>query len=111
MSYSSADIQDEGTLSKDAALSLRNSYQAKLTDALSASASYSPPLVELDGQWHSTKTVGERETELVWPGSPKAQTFDTGVGPESLLREVGRASVSIPEAFVSANLTIGVAEP
>ena len=97
------DIQAEGTLSKDAALSLRNSYQATLTDALSASASYSPPLVKLEGQWRSTKIVGGKETKLVWPGSPEAQTFGTGVGPESLLREVGRASVSVPVAFVSAS--------
>ena len=96
-------MQAEGTLSKDAALSLRNLYQATLTDALFASVSYSPPLVKLEGQWSSTKTVGEKEMRLVWPGSPEAQIFDTGVGPESLLREVGRASVSVPEAFVSAS--------
>jgi len=93
-------MQSEGTLSGDAAMSLRNSYKAKLTDALSLSASYSPPLVKLEGQWGSTNVDG-KHMKMVWPGSPEAQTFDTGVGTD-LLREVGRASVAVPEEFVSA---------
>ena len=92
-------MQAEGTLSKDAALSLRNSYKATIAEALSASASYSPPLAKLDGQWSSAKIDGE-DAKMVWPSSPKARTFDTGVGAESL-KVVGRASVSVPEKFVS----------
>ena len=93
-------MQTEGTLSGDAALSLRNSYKALLTDALSLSACYSPPLVKLEEQWGSTNVDG-KDTKMVWPGSPEAHTLDTGVGAD-LLREVGRASVAVPEEFVSA---------
>ncbi|KAL4072369.1 thiamine diphosphate-binding protein [Scleroderma yunnanense] len=87
----------ECTLSGDAALSLRNSYKATLTEALSLSTSYIPPLVKLEGQWSSAKIDGE-DVKLVWPGSPEARTFDTGVGAETL-REVGKASVSVPGEF------------
>jgi len=93
------ELQAEGTLSRDAALSFRNSYKATIVEALSASASYSPPLVKLDGRWSSTKIDG-KDAKMVWPSSPEARTFDTGVGAESL-KEVGKASVSVPEKFVS----------
>lgn len=92
-------MQTEGTLSGDAALSIRNSYKATLTEALSASESYSPPFMKLEGHWSSTNIDGH-DTKLVWPGSPEAQTFDTGIDADSL-KEVGRASVAAPEGFVS----------
>lgn len=54
----------------------------------------------MEGQWGSISVDG-KDTKMVWPGSSEAQTFDTGVGAD-LLREVGRASVAVPEEFVSA---------
>ncbi|KAI6158451.1 dehydrogenase E1 and transketolase domain-containing protein 1 [Pisolithus thermaeus] len=90
-------LMNEGVLQKDTAASVRGSYKETLTDALAASASYSPPPIKLERQWSTTKIDGN-DIKMVWPGSSEAQTFDTGVNAE-LLKEVGRASVSVPEGF------------
>lgn len=87
----------EGTLEEDTAASVCASCRATLTDALAASASYSPPLVKMEGQWNATQ-IDDNDVKMVWPGSPEAQTFDTGVDAE-VLREVGSASVSVPDGF------------
>ncbi|KAI5981244.1 dehydrogenase E1 and transketolase domain-containing protein 1 [Pisolithus albus] len=90
-------LVNEGVLQKDTAASVRSSYKEALTDALAASASYTPPPIKLERQWSATKIDGNN-IKMVWPGSPVAQTFDTGVDAETL-KEVGRASVSVPDGF------------
>ncbi|KAH7887154.1 dehydrogenase E1 and transketolase domain-containing protein 1 [Phlebopus sp. FC_14] len=87
----------DGTMMKDAALSIRTSYKATLADALAASSSYVPPTVKLEGQWKVTRVNGE-DVPMVWHGSVDARTFDTGV-PADVLRKVGQGSVSVPQGF------------
>ncbi|KAH0826763.1 thiamine diphosphate-binding protein [Lanmaoa asiatica] len=84
-------------ISQDSASSIRSSYKAVLNDALTASATYSPPLVKFEGQWKSI-VIGGKEVPMVWPGSKEVQTFDTGV-PAEVLQRAGRGSVEIPAGF------------
>ena len=82
-------------LTKDAAESIRANHKEFLASELAAAASHKPgsTLSVLQGQWKG----------LVWPGSREAVWDpETGVEQETL-KKVGRASVTVPEGFVSAS--------
>ncbi|KAG8217006.1 thiamine diphosphate-binding protein [Butyriboletus roseoflavus] len=90
-------LVSDGVISHDSASSIRSSYKAVLNDALTASATYSPPSVKFDGQWKSILSNG-KEVFIVWPGSKEAKTFNTGV-PAEVLHKAGRGSVKVPAGF------------
>lgn len=84
--------QNEGVITRDQATSLRQAHKAYLTDELAEAENYSPSSPHmLQRQW----------TGLVWPASNDAQFHpETGVDVDTLKR-VGKASVTVPEGFVS----------
>jgi probable 2-oxoglutarate dehydrogenase E1 component DHKTD1 len=75
-----------------------------LNDALTASATYSPPLVKFEDQWKSIVIDG-KEVPMVWPGSKEATAFDTGA-PAEVLQKAGRGSVEVPAGFVRTGFLI-----
>ena len=80
-------------LSKDAAEAIRARHKDFLAAELAAALSHKPGshLSVLQGQWKG----------VTWPGSKDAvRDPETGVDHEAL-QQVGRASVSVPEGFVS----------
>lgn len=82
--------QSDGVLTPEAATQLRSDYKEYLNAELAAIDSYVPPALEHQAQW----------TGVVWPSSKDAQANpDTGVQ-EDVLKEVGKASVTVPEGFV-----------
>jgi probable 2-oxoglutarate dehydrogenase E1 component DHKTD1 len=79
-------------LTNDDAANLRTAYNAHLEDQLSKVGSYVPTASMLREQWCG----------MVWPASGEAsRNPDTGVEID-VLRRVGRASVTVPEGFVSS---------
>lgn len=86
-----ASTQSEGTLSPEDAKSQRGAYKSHLESCLQAVESYSPPPVQHTKQWKN----------VAWPASTQANgNPETGV--ESMtLTKVGKASVEVPENFVS----------
>lgn len=78
-------------ISIEAAQAVRDSYKAALNTALTDVTSYVPPPVSFEGAWKG----------MVWPASPAAREEKTGVS-SAVLRDVGKASVHVPEEFVSA---------
>lgn len=88
-------IQSENVIASETAKSVRESYKAYLNDELVQSDSYKPEARMLQQQWAG----------LVWPASQEAvRNPETGVDQETLVK-VGKASVDVPEGFVST-LTI-----
>ncbi|KAK7048480.1 2-oxoglutarate dehydrogenase E1 component mitochondrial [Favolaschia claudopus] len=80
---------NEGILEPHAASSVRAAYKSELESALSGISSYVPTASMLEKQWKG----------MVWPASPSAErTPETGVAQEQL-KNIGRASVEIPEGF------------
>ncbi|KAJ7695948.1 dehydrogenase E1 and transketolase domain-containing protein 1 [Mycena rosella] len=68
---------------------IRTAYKSELDTALTRVPSYAPSASMLEKQW----------TGMVWPASSAAERNpETGVEPEQL-KDVGRASVSIPDGF------------
>lgn len=86
--------QGEGGLSVEDAKSQRGAYKSHLESCLQSVESYSPPPVQHDKQW----------TPVVWPASTQANgNPETGL--ESMtLTKVGKASVEVPDNFVSLAL-------
>ncbi|KAJ7781815.1 thiamine diphosphate-binding protein [Mycena maculata] len=79
----------EGVLDENEIASIRAAYKSELDAALSRVSSYVPSASMLEKQWKG----------MVWPASPSAERNpETGVEPEQL-RDVGRASVKIPDGF------------
>ncbi|KAG1718674.1 thiamine diphosphate-binding protein [Suillus paluster] len=78
----------DGVISLEVARAVRDSYKASLNAALTDVASYVPPPVSFEGAWKG----------MVWPASPDARQEETGVS-STVLRDVGMASVRIPEGF------------
>lgn len=69
----------------------RQAHKALLEENLTAVSSFEPTVPTPNDQW----------SQMVWPASGRAENPDTGV-PEHVLRDVGKASVTIsPEGFVS----------
>jgi probable 2-oxoglutarate dehydrogenase E1 component DHKTD1 len=83
-------FQSDGVISVEAARAVRDSYKASLNAALTDVTSYVPPPVTFEGAWKG----------MVWPASPAARQDETGVS-SAVLRDVGKASVHVPEEFVS----------
>jgi len=84
-------IQKEGVISSEQAADLRRSYTATLDADLGKVDEYKPNSDMLQGKW----------SKLVWPNSDAAKhELDTGVDRE-LLTEVAKASVALPDNFVS----------
>lgn len=84
-------VQSENVISPQAAKSVRESYKAYLTEELAQSDSFKPEAQMLHKQWNG----------LVWPASEDAVGDpETGVDPATLVN-VGKASVDVPEGFVS----------
>lgn len=84
-------IQSENVISSETAKSVRESYKAYLNDELVKSDDYKPEARMLQQQWAG----------LVWPASQEAvRNPETGVYRETLVK-VGKASVNVPEGFVS----------
>jgi probable 2-oxoglutarate dehydrogenase E1 component DHKTD1 len=78
-------------LTKQSAKSVRESYKAYLTEELAQSDSFKPKAQMLQKQW----------TGLVWPaGEDAVDNPETGVDAATLVN-VGKASVDVPEGFVS----------
>lgn len=82
--------QSDGVISVEAARAVRDSYKASLNAALNDVASYVPPPMSFEGAWKG----------MVWPASPAAHQEETGVS-SAVLSDVGKASVHVPEEFVS----------
>ncbi|KAG1879848.1 thiamine diphosphate-binding protein [Suillus subluteus] len=78
----------DGVISVEAARTVRDSYKASLNTALTDVASYVPPPVTFEGAWKG----------MVWPASPAARQDETGVS-SAVLKDVGKASVHVPEEF------------
>ncbi|KAG1828499.1 thiamine diphosphate-binding protein [Suillus variegatus] len=78
----------DGVISVEAAQAVRDSYKAALNTALTDVTSYVPPPVSFEGAWKG----------MVWPASPAAREEKTGVS-SAVLRDVGKASVHVPEEF------------
>lgn len=78
-------------ISLEAAKAVRDGYKASLNTALMDVASYVPPPTRFEGAWKG----------MTWPASPDARQYDTGVS-NTMLKEVGKASVHVPGGFVSA---------
>lgn len=71
---------------------IRKSYNAQLEEELAAVEDFKPKSEMLEGKW----------SNLVWPaGSKASHDPDTGVS-ENHLKEVGKASVTLPDGFVSS---------
>jgi probable 2-oxoglutarate dehydrogenase E1 component DHKTD1 len=71
---------------------LRKSFTATLDADMNKIEEYKPKSEMLEGKW----------SELVWPNSESAKHEpDTGVERDTLI-EVAKASVTLPEDFVSA---------
>ena len=83
--------QAESVLTAPEITSIRNVYKSHLESSLSVVDSYTPQASMLEGQW----------TGMVWPASAEADfNPETGVWKEWLVK-IGRASVDVPEGFVS----------
>ena len=85
--------QNEKVLTKDAAEAVRARHKDFLASELAAAPAHTPGsnLTMFSGQWSG----------ITWPGSSDAvRDPDTGVQEETL-KTVGRASVTVPEGFVS----------
>ncbi|KAF8554951.1 thiamine diphosphate-binding protein [Imleria badia] len=74
-------LVSDGVIPQDSTSSIRSPYKAILNDTVTASATYSSPLVKFEGQWKSIVIDG-KEVPMVWPGSKEATTFGTGVPAE-----------------------------
>jgi hypothetical protein len=69
---------------------VRNAHKVLLEEKLAAVSSFEPSIPTPNDQW----------SPMVWPSGGKAESPNTGV-PEQVLRDVGKASVTIsPEGFV-----------
>lgn len=78
-------------LSSADAKAARERYQAELTSALGGVDAYTPESEMLGGKWK----------DIVWPASAEANPDpETGL-PVERLTQVGQASVTLPESFVS----------
>ncbi|KAG1838453.1 thiamine diphosphate-binding protein [Suillus subalutaceus] len=78
----------DGVISAEAARAVRDSYKASLNAALMDVASYLLPPVTFEGAWKG----------MVWPASPAARQDETGMS-STVLKDVGKASVHVPEEF------------
>ncbi|KII87937.1 hypothetical protein PLICRDRAFT_92812 [Plicaturopsis crispa FD-325 SS-3] len=88
----------DGVISPAEAASVRTAHKQHLESHLAQVSSYKPSASMLQGQWAGYTQDGQWQA-MVWPASPAAiRDPDTGV-PESVLKEVGRASVGVPEGF------------
>lgn len=84
-------IQKEGVISSEQAADLRKSYTATLDADLVKVDDYKPKSDMLEGKW----------SKLVWPNSDAAK-HEPGTGVDrELLTEVAKASVALPDNFVS----------
>jgi 2-oxoglutarate dehydrogenase complex dehydrogenase (E1) component-like enzyme len=85
-------FQTEEVLDRTKIAAIRTAHKSGLETALSRVSAYVPSASMLEKQWAG----------MVWPTSATAERNPaTGVEQE-LLKDVGRASVNIPEGFVSA---------
>ena len=83
--------KNEEVISLNDVATLRSTYKAYLESELEKSASFKPQSLKLDGKWN----------DMVLPVSANAtRNPDTGVSID-ILKNVGRASVEVPEGFVS----------
>ncbi len=83
--------QNEQTLTTEDIANVREQHKSNLNDKLDKVPSYVPSASMLQEQWAG----------MVWPISKGAvQSPETGVNKDTLIR-VGRASVQVPEDFVS----------
>ncbi|KAI0786303.1 dehydrogenase E1 and transketolase domain-containing protein 1 [Abortiporus biennis] len=80
---------NEDILTPESASSLRSSYKTYLNEELSKAESYTPKPCMLEKQWKG----------LVWPASSDAiRDPETGID-NSVLKNVGKASTTVPEGF------------
>ncbi len=83
--------QNEQTLTTEDIANVREQHKSNLNDKLDKVPSYVPSASMLQEQWAG----------MVWPISKGAvQSPDTGVDKDILIR-VGKASVQVPQGFVS----------
>ncbi|KAJ3513296.1 hypothetical protein NLJ89_g3024 [Agrocybe chaxingu] len=81
----------ENVLTTEAVVSVRNSYKSYLEAELAKVPSYVPSASMLEKQWSG----------MVWPADAEAEHDPvTGVDKQTL-QKVGKASVAVPEGFVS----------
>jgi probable 2-oxoglutarate dehydrogenase E1 component DHKTD1 len=84
-------LQSDGVISSDEASQLRKAFTATLDADLGKIDEYKPKSDMLEGKW----------SKLVWPNSEAASHEpDTGVDRDVLVK-VAKASVTLPEDFVS----------
>jgi probable 2-oxoglutarate dehydrogenase E1 component DHKTD1 len=83
--------QAEEVLDHTDIANIRSAYKSTLDDGLSKVGSHVPSASMLEDQW----------TGMVWPASKQAiRNPDTGIERQILIK-VGKASVNVPEGFVS----------
>lgn len=84
-------LQSDDVLTQEDAAVTRSTYKSRLEERLMEVPSYKPSVSMLRDQWSG----------MVWPASEEACSDpDTGVKRETL-GAVGRASVTVPDGFVS----------
>ena len=85
-------FQNEGVLSPGDISCVRDAYKANLEGKLAQVSSFVPNALMLEGQWKG----------LVWPGVRDEVVFEPETGVKrKVLEVVGKASVKVPEGFVS----------
>ncbi|KAJ7288209.1 Transketolase, pyrimidine binding domain-containing protein [Mycena rebaudengoi] len=83
-------LMAEGVLDPNKVSSIRTAYKSQLEAALAKVSSHEPSASMLGGQWWG----------MVWPADASAaeRSPETGVE-QDLLKNIGRASVTVPEGF------------
>lgn len=89
-------LQNEGVITTDDITTLRTSHKSLLESHLAQVESHTPTADMLQRKWEG----------MVWPASVDAvRDPDTGVDAHTL-REVGAASVQVPDGFVSMTASV-----
>ena len=92
ITFSPVVFQSEQVLATEEATAVRTSHKSHLETQLSEVASYKPGASMLEQQW----------SEMVWPASSDAIRSPTTGMDTGTLGMVGRASVAVPDGFVSS---------
>lgn len=87
--------QAEDILTPEDINAVRSSYKGHLESELAKVPSYAPSASMLEGQWKG----------MVWPASAEA-VYDPVTGVDvNTLKDIGRASVKVPEGFVRFSIS------
>lgn len=90
-------MKADGIMTVEEIAGVRNAHKAMLEEKLAAVPSFEPAVPTPNDEWRT----------MVWPGSEEAMKHpDTGVS-ETILSDVGKASVTISsEGFVRSHIPV-----